>query len=160
MKSTNSHFWKYNIFASIVLLMFLIFANFYGLFTDRFYFLKIENYLFPVLTIIHFVYMYVIRFKIVEKDYPDIQMRNLEYCFYIVVVYYLYRIIDLSLLLYIYDRTEGLVLPTTFLPATTTILSAYVVLLLLALHLFKIRSERIGFYQIDYYSEENLDVWP
>lgn len=160
MKSTNSHSWKYNIFASILLLMFLIFANFYGLFTDRFYFLKIENYLFPVLTIIHFVYMYVIRFKIVENDYPDIQMRNLEYCFYVVTVYYLYRIIDLSLLLYIYDKSEDLVIPTSFLPATIAILVAYAVLLALALHLFRIRSKRIGFYQIDYYSEENLDVWP
>lgn len=160
MKSTNSHSWKYNIGASIVLLIFLIFANFYGLFTDRFYFLKIENYLFPVLTIIHFVYMYVIRFKIVENDYPDVQMRNLEYCFYIVAIYYLYRIIDLGLLLYIYDRTDGLILPATFLPATIGILSAYAILLILSLNLFIIRSKRIGFYQIDYYSEENLDVWP
>jgi len=161
MKSKHSYSWIYSINASIVLLLILIFANFYGTLTDRFYFNKIENYLFPVLTVVHFIYMYAIKYKIRENEYPDVQMRNLEYFLYVVVGYYIYKVFILAEVLFAYSMSiEDIILPITFLPVTIFTIVGYLSLSLLTFHLMYTRKKEIGSYQIDYFSEENLDTWP
>ena len=66
--------WRVNLILIFVILLLLSVSNFYGLFTNKFYFLKPDNYVFPLLSIIHFVYLHAIWFKITEKEMPDRKM--------------------------------------------------------------------------------------
>jgi len=84
--------WKVLLRLSVITLIALLFLNFYNLYTDKFYFFNINNYLFPLLTIAHFIYLYVISFKIREDEYPDPTMRNLEYSLYAIFLIYGYKL--------------------------------------------------------------------
>ncbi|MEM9143917.1 MAG: hypothetical protein AAGA86_13090, partial [Bacteroidota bacterium] len=71
--------WKRSIYLSAFVLALLGISSFYGLYSNQFYFLKPDNYIFPLLTIAHFTFLYVLWFKITENEVADPQMRNLEY---------------------------------------------------------------------------------
>ena len=78
--------WKRNILASVAVLLTLIILSFYGAYTNQFYFLKVDNYIFPILTSIHLLYLYVVWFKITEDELPDPKMRNIEYVLYAIMI--------------------------------------------------------------------------
>mgnify|MGYP003424479589 CR=1 FL=1 len=65
-------YWKTTVVLTIITLISLSVYSFYGLFTDKFYFLKIDNYIFPLLTLVHFLYLYVVGFKIKEQEIADL----------------------------------------------------------------------------------------
>lgn len=136
----------------------VIVLNFYGLYTNKFYFFKYDNYIVPLLTLIHFTYLYVLDFKIREKELPDPQMRNLEYVLYVILFIYLFKIFDTLYIISSYDEYDSHLLPTTFIPVGVLIVALYLFLLLMAFISFKLRVKEVGKYNfVDYNS--NIDSW-
>lgn len=146
-----------NVFISVVLLA-LIVLNFYGVYTNRFYFAKPTNYIFPLLTMTHFVYLYVIWFKIKENELPDPIMRNLEYSVYALAGFYFYRIYDSYLVLNSLTEFQQHLVPSTFEPTSTLILVLYALLAPLTLISFWQRRRLVGSYKFENYND-NLNIW-
>jgi len=134
---------------TIIVLLLLIVFSFYGLYTNKFYLFKFDNYIFPFLTIIHFTYLYAMSFKIKENEIADPQMRNLEFALYIIFFIYIYRLFDTIFILLTYNDFESHVIPATFIPIGILIVSLYLMLLLLTLISFKYRIVLVGPYRFD-----------
>ncbi|MEH6680142.1 MAG: hypothetical protein V7724_06310 [Sediminicola sp.] len=150
--------WKRVLYVSLTILSMVIVLNFYGLYTNKFYFFKYDNYIVPLLTLIHFTYLYVLDFKIREKELPDPQMRNLEYVLYVILFIYLFKIFDTLYIISSYDEYDSHLLPTTFIPVGVLIVALYLFLLFMAFISFKLRVKEVGKYNfVDYNS--NIDSW-
>ncbi|MGW9686215.1 hypothetical protein [Flagellimonas sp. 2504JD1-5] len=139
-------------------LLVLIVLNFYGIYTNRFYFLKPDNFIIPVLGIIHFLYLYVIWFKIREGELPDPKMRNLEYTLYAILIVYIFKIYDSAMVVSSYSQFQEHVLPTTFRPISILVLSLYILLTAMTILSFWYRKKLIGLYKFDD-CNSNLNVW-
>ncbi len=150
--------WKRNLFVSVGVLVLLIIFSFYGLYTNKFYFFKFDNYIFPFLTIVHFAFLYVLWFKIKEGEIADPQMRNLEYALYVIFLVYIFQVFDTFYVLTTYSQYENHVIPGTFLPLGILILVLQLLLLGLTLLAFKYRKEIVGGYNFDDMNQ-HIDSW-
>lgn len=150
--------WKRCIAFTIATLLLLVVFNFYGLYTNKFYFFKIDNYIFPLLVGIHFVYLYVLKFKIREDEYTDPQMRNLEYALYGVFLVYIFKAMDTLYILLSYGKYQDHIMPETFMTFGITIISLQIFLILLTLIAILHRIRSIGPYSFDNINE-NIDSW-
>jgi hypothetical protein len=137
----------------------LIVFNFYGLYTNKFYLLKPDNYIFPILSFVHFTFLYVMSFKIREVEYTDAPMRNLEYALYVISLVYLFKLVDTFYILLSYTDYANHVIPSTFLPMAVFIIVLQIVLLVLTFLTFAYRKTMVGNYNFDHINE-NIDPWP
>lgn len=151
-------FWKTCYYGTIALLPVLIVLNFYGLYSDQFYFLKIDNYIFPLVSILHFVFLYVMQFKIREGEYPDPVMRNVEYGMYAALIIYLFQWVDTLYILMSYDDYKAYLIPDTFLPMGVTIFLLQGLLVALTLYSFQQRKTLIGRYDFEQI-DKNMNSW-
>ncbi len=143
--------WKVLLRLSVIILVALLFLNFYNLYTNKFYFFKIDNYIFPILTIAHFVYLYVISFKIREDEHPDPTMRNLEYSLYAIFLVYSYKLSSIIGILSSKADFINYEIPTTFTPVGIVMIALFVFLLILTVLTFIYRKEKIGAYVFEEY---------
>lgn len=143
---------------SIAVIAILIVFNFYGLYTNKFYFFKFDNYIFPLLTAVHFVFLYVMWFKIKGQEYTDVQMRNLEYTMYGILLIYLFKIMDTVYILLSYTKYQDHIIPVTFIPIGTIILILQFLLFFLTILTFMHRINMVGPYNFDNINE-NIDSW-
>ncbi len=143
---------------SVSVLLVLIVFNFYGLYTNKFYFFKFDNYIFPLLTIVHFIFLYVMWFKISEQELTDPQMRNLEYAMYVIFLVYLFKVVDTIYVLLSYNDYGNHIMPGTFMIMGFLILALQLLLLVLTLLVFKYRKDKVGDYNFDNINE-NIDSW-
>lgn len=150
-------YWKTTVVLTIITLISLSVYSFYGLFTDKFYFLKIDNYIFPLLTLVHFLYLYVVGFKIKEQEIADPQMRNLEYSLYVILLVYGFKTIDTLTTLLSYGEYDNHIIPNTFIPMGITMLILYIFLLFLTFLSFKLRKEFVGDYNFE--NMTDIDSW-
>ncbi|WP_149275869.1 hypothetical protein [Pareuzebyella sediminis] len=150
--------WKRCIYFSIAVLTLLIVFSFYGLYSNTFYVLKPDNYIFPLLTLVHFTFLYVLWFKIEEDELTDPLMRNVEYTLYVICLVYLYEAFETARILMTYSEFENYVIPETFLPMGTFILSLQILLLMLTLISFKYRKDFVGAYTFDNINQ-HIDSW-
>ncbi len=158
MKSILSIFTlKRSFILTIGILPVLIVFSFYGLYTNSFYFFKIANYIFPILTVVHFIYLYVLWFKIKEDELTDPKMRNLEYLLYGVLLFYIYKTIKSFALLLSYYDYEVYELPGAFLPLGILIFSLHLILVFLTFILFFHRKVHVGDYRFE--NRNHIDSW-
>ena len=150
--------WKRNLLVTIGVLVLLIIFSFYGLYTNKFYFFKFDNYIFPFLTIVHFAFLYVLWFKIKEEEIADPQMRNLEYALYVIFMVYVFKVLDTIYILTTYSEYENHVIPGTFMPLGILMLILHLLLLGLTLLAFKYRKELVGGYNFDDMNQ-HIDSW-
>lgn len=142
---------------SAAVLVLLIIFNFYGPYTSKFYFFKPANYILPILSVGHFIFLYVLWFKIKEDEMTDPQMRNLEYFLYAIFLVYIYKAFESMYILSTYWDYEFHVLPGAFLPLGVTIMMLYLLLISSTLLLFKYRKDRVGNYKFD--DMNHIDSW-
>jgi len=142
---------------SAVVLVLLVVFSFYGPYTSKFYFFKPENYIFPILSVGHFIFLYVLWFKIKEDEMTDPQMRNLEYVLYVIFLVYVYKAFESIYILSTYGDYEFHVLPSAFMPVGILILVSYLLLIGSTLLLFKYRKDRVGAYKFD--DMNHIDSW-
>ena len=150
--------WKRNILASLVVLLVLIALNFYGVYTNKFYFLKPDNYIFPILSLVHFLYLYVVWFKISEEELPDPKMRNIEYVLYAIMIVYIFKIYDSIMLLNSVTEYGEHVIPANFKPVAIVTLVLYSILPILTIYTFWLRKKYVGIYNFENYND-NLNIW-
>ncbi|MEP2278163.1 hypothetical protein [Maribacter sp.] len=150
--------WKRTLITSIVVIFLLNIFSFYGLYTNKFYFFKIDNYLFPILSIIHFVFLYVLWFKINEHELSDPPMRTLEYVLYGISLVYIYKLVDTLIILSSYSEFENHIIPSSFLPIGVLILVLYAILLLVTFLAIVYRKEIVGTYIFDDMNQ-HVDHW-
>jgi len=150
--------WKVTILITAIVLAVLIVLNFYGIYTNTFYLLKPDNYIFPILSSVHLLYLYVIWFKISEDELPDPKMRNIEYSLYAVMIVYFFKIFDsIKVLNSVSDFGEH-VIPSTFEPIAIITLALYILLPILTFYTFWLRKRYIGIYNFENYND-NLNIW-
>ncbi|MCM4171052.1 hypothetical protein DHD32_06150 [Arenibacter sp. TNZ] len=125
---------------------------------NTFIFSRVENYIFPFLTIIHFLYLYVLWFKITENEYPDMIMKNIEYVMYGILLVYLYEISETFLILGSQNEFQDHVIPSSFEPMGILIIALQSFLILLTVWSFVIRKQRVGKYDFDYLNN-HIDAW-
>lgn len=150
--------WKFCYYASLAIIAVLIVFSFYGLYSNRFYFLKIDNYIFPLISILHFVFLYAVNFKIREGEYPDPVMRNVEYGMYAVLLVYIFKCFDTLYILMSYQQYQSYLIPKTFLPVGFLILALQVVLVGLTVLSFFQRKALVGSYEFDQI-DKNMNSW-
>lgn len=156
--SARIAFWKACYFLTLALLPVLIILNFYGLYSNQFYFLKIDNYIFPAVSILHFIFLYVMQFKIREGEYPDPVMRNVEYGMYAALVIYLFKCVDTLYILLSYEQYKSYLIPDTFLPMGVFIFLLQGLLVLLTLLSFAQRKKLVGAYDFEEI-DKNMNSW-
>jgi hypothetical protein len=142
----------------MVILGALIVSSFYGLYTNKFYFLKPDNYIFPLLTIAHFTFLYVLWFKITENEVTDPQMRNLEYALYVIFLLYIFKFVESIYILMSYNMYENHIIPKTFIPIGVSILVLHLLLLAFTLLAFQYRKTLVGNYRFDDINRQ-IDSW-
>ncbi len=142
---------------SVAILALLIIFNFYGIYTNKFYFFKPDNYIFLLLSTVHFTFLYVLWFKVKEDELTDPKMRNIEYILYGVLLIYIYKVFESIYVLTTYYDYENFVMPSTFLPMGILILALYIMLTGLTLLTFKYRKEHVGKYKFD--DINHIDSW-
>ena len=150
--------WKRTLVLSIIILVLLDIFNFYGLYTNKFYFFKIDNYIFPLLSIVHFVFLYVLWFKIKEDELSDPPMRTLEYVLYIISLVYVYKLVETIIILLSYNDFDNHLIPGTFLPLGYFILLLYNLLLLVTYLAIDYRKKIVGTYLFDDMNQ-HVDHW-
>jgi len=150
--------WRNCLVLSIAVIAILIVFNFYGLYTNKFYFFKFDNYIFPLFTVVHFIYLYVLWFKIKVQEYTDPQMRNLEYAMYGIFLIYIFKIMDTGYILLSYSEYKDHIMPNTFIPVGTIIFLLQFFLLFITIMTFKHRTLIVGPYNFDNFNE-NIDSW-
>ena len=143
---------------SVLLLLTLNVFSFYGLYTNKFYFLKFDNYIFPILTIVHFIYLYAIWFKAKEHEPPDIQMRNIEYVIYFIYMVYIFKFLESIYKLTTYSDFENDFMPETFIPIGIFLVLIHFLLLIVTLLTIIYRKEYIGSYDFEELND-NSDSW-
>ncbi len=150
--------WKTVNLITFFTLLVLIVLSFYGVYTNRFYFLKLDNYIIPFLGGIHFIYLYVIWFKIRENELPDPKMRNLEYVVYAIMIVYLFKIYDSVMVMNSYTQFQEHLLSPAFRPISIISFALYCLLPIMTLLTIWYRKKMIGAYNFENYNN-NLNVW-
>ncbi|MEO2052379.1 MAG: hypothetical protein ABGX00_11500 [Allomuricauda sp.] len=150
--------WKVTLLSSAIILILLVVLDFYGVYTNSFYILKPDNYIFPLLSTVHFVYLYVVWFKIREYELPDPKMRNIEFTLYAILLVYFYKIYDSYQILVSVSDYDEHVIPATFKPIAILTLVLYCLLPLLTFYTFWLRRKYVGVYNFENYND-NLNIW-
>ncbi|MEJ2162040.1 MAG: hypothetical protein P8X60_01615 [Robiginitalea sp.] len=150
--------WKICYYGTLGILPLLIVLNFYGLYSNQFYFLKIDNYIFPLVSVLHVVFLHAIRFRIHEQEYPDTVMRNVEYGMYAVLMIYIFKCFDTLYILMSYDDFSAYLIPDTFLPVGVLILILQIFLVMLTVYSFRQRRSLLGSYDFDQI-DKNMNSW-
>lgn len=149
--------WKRGLIASLVVLILAIVFGFYGLYTSEFYFFKMSNYILPIVTAIHFVFLYVLWFKIKEEEIADPQMRNLEYALYALLPIYLYKLIGTIMILTSSSEYVNHAIPSNFYTMGIFIIALYVILISLTFLAIAYRKKLVGGYDFD--EMNRIDSW-
>lgn len=150
--------WKRTLSLSIIVLVLIDIFSFYGLYTNKFHLFKLDNFIVPLVSIAHFVFLYVLWFKINEKELSDPPMRNLEYALYFIGIIYAFKFYDTFILLLTYQEYENYLIPDSFIPVGSVILFLYFTLLLLTATAIAHRRELVGTYHFDNLNQ-HVDTW-
>ncbi|SIS74601.1 hypothetical protein SAMN05421766_103778 [Zobellia uliginosa] len=150
--------WKKTINVSIAVIALLIIFSFYGLYTNSFYLLKPNNYIFPLLSLTHLTFLYVLWFKIKEDELTDPQMRNIEYILYVVFAVYVFKTFESLFILISYSEFQNHIIPASFFPLGILIFLLHVALLGLTLLAIKYRKDLVGDYKFDDMNQ-HIDSW-
>lgn len=159
LKSIKGIFsWKLTLLLSLISIIILNVFSFYGLYTNKFYFFKVDNYIFPILSLVHLVFLYVMWFKIEERELSDVPMRNLEYALYVVSLVYLFKIIETVITLLSYGDYDNHLIPETFLPIGIMMLVLYTLLFGMTFLTYSYRKQLVGTYIFDD-RNQHIDTW-
>ncbi|MDB2606591.1 hypothetical protein N9Y48_02295 [Zobellia sp.] len=151
--------WQRTINVSIAVIAALIVFSFYGLYTNTFHLFNPNNYIFPLLTLSHLTFLYVLWFKIKEDELTDPQMRNIEYILYAVFAVYVFKTFESLYILTSYSQFENHIIPASFFPMGILIFLLHVTLLILTLLAVKYRRDMVGSYIFDDLNQQQIDSW-
>ncbi|MEL6975123.1 MAG: hypothetical protein AAGL29_06965 [Bacteroidota bacterium] len=128
----------------LTLLVVLVLFNFYGPFSNRFYFGKLDGYLFLMLAVFHVLYLFKLLGKAKKEATTDSQLRYMEYVVYGVLVVYGYKTFDTVVSLNLASEIEQELLPKTFFPLVIVSLAFYLLAIILSILTFILRKRILG----------------
>ncbi|MDP5231866.1 MAG: hypothetical protein NWQ38_15840 [Cellulophaga sp.] len=143
---------------SAVLLLILNVFSFYGLFVDEFSFSKFDNYIFPFLTIIHFIYLYTLWKKNKNSETPDVFLRNIEYALYFIYMIYIFKFAEYVFRFWKFTDFKNEIVPENFIPIGTFLITMHCLLLIITPLTFIVRKRIIGKYNFDEL-HDTMDSW-
>lgn len=126
------------------MLVVLVLFNFYGPFSNRFYFGKLDGYMFLLLVAFQALYLFRLLAKTKNEMNSDSQLRYLEYVVYGVLVVYGYKTIDTVLSLNLASEIQPDLLPETFFPLILLSLALYLLVIILSVLTFTFRKRLLG----------------
>jgi len=126
------------------MLVVLVLFNFYGPFSNRFYFGKLDGYMFLLLVAFQALYLFRLLAKTKNEMNSDSQLRYLEYVVYGVLVVYGYKTIDTVLSLNLASEIQPDLLPETFFPLVLLSLALYLLVIILSVLTFTFRKRLLG----------------
>ena len=126
------------------MLVVLVLFNFYGPFSNRFYFGKLDGYMFLLLVVFQAIYLFRLLAKAKNKMISHSQLRYLEYVVYGVLVVYGYKTIDTVLSLNLASEIQPDLLPETFFPLILLSLALYLLVIILSILTFTLRKRLLG----------------
>jgi hypothetical protein len=141
--------WRSCFVLTISILPFLIFFSFYGLYTNNFYFLRIDNYIFPVLAIVHYMFLHTLWKASKGQVSENRSVRNFEFVMYGIYLIYLFKFTETIYILLSYFDYSELIIPPTFIPVGFTILGLQLLLLVITGLTFQHRKIHVGIYNFD-----------
>ncbi len=141
--------WKSCFVITIAILPLLILSSFYGMYTNNFYFLKIDNYIFPVLAFVHFLFLRTLWKAIKEETREYKTTRKIEFVMYGIYLIYLFKFTETIYILLSYFDYSDLIIPPTFLPVGFIILGLQLLLLVITMLTFQHRKIHVGTYNFD-----------
>lgn len=144
--------------SSAVLLLILNVFSFYSLFVNKFSFSKFDNYIFPCLTIVHFVYLYTLWTKNKTATTASIFVRNIEYTLYFIYMIYIFKFSESIYRLSAYTEFDKEIIPKPFIPIGIILVLLHFLLLLLTLLSFSYRRNKIGKFNFDELHEP-METW-
>lgn len=151
--------WKTCLYLNYILLFVLTILNFYGLYSNQFYFQKIDNYIFPLVSILQVTYLNALNEKIKHSQYADTSLRNLEYGVYALLPIHLFKGLETLYILLSFNDYDVTLLPDTFLPVGLLTLLLQGLLMMTTLIAFWYRKKEVGAFNFDQINE-NIDSWP
>lgn len=149
--------WKPGLIVSIAVLIMAIVFNFYNLYTNEFFFFKISNYIIPIVTLVHFTFLYVLWFKIKEDEIADPPMQKLEYVLYALLPIYLYKLVSTIMILATTSEFVDHALPSTYYPIALLMIGIYLLLMVLTFVAIGYRKKYVGGYNFD--EINHIDSW-
>ncbi|MEL7270709.1 MAG: hypothetical protein AAGL34_14140 [Bacteroidota bacterium] len=132
------------IWTLLTMLVVLVLFNFYGPFSNRFYFGKLDGYMFLLLVAFQALYLFRLLAKTKNEMNSDSQLRYLEYVVYGVLVVYGYKTIDTVLSLNLASEIQPDLLPETFFPLVLLSLALYLLVIILSVLTFTFRKRLLG----------------
>ncbi len=150
--------WKRTLLLSLCIIPLVIIFGFYGFYTNKIYLFKLKNYVLPIFSIIHAIYLYVLWFKIKEDEVSDIQMRNIEYAFYIVIAIYLYKLIDITTIVFSYGEYTSYNISSAFIPLGILAMLLQILLIGLSILAIHYRKQKVGGYNFEELNNK-IDTW-
>jgi uncharacterized membrane protein len=134
---------------SAVLLLILNVFSFYSLFADQFSFSKYDNYIFPFLTIVHFIYLYTLWKKTKASETADVFLRNIEYMLYFIYMVYLFKFGESIFRIMAYNDFKDEIIPENFIPIGILLMALHFLILVVTPLTFLYRKNTIGEYNFD-----------
>lgn len=150
--------YKIAIIISLMVLIALDILNFYGVYTNQFYFSKPDNYIFPILSLVHLVYLYFLWYGIGKTAPHSSKLRNTEFALYVIMIVYIFKIYDSVQALILFPEFVERIVPETFKPVAVLTLTLYCLLTILTITLFRYRKQYVGPYNVESYNEQ-FDIW-
>ena len=118
--------------------------NFYGMYTDSFFFLKGEGWAFVGLAAIHVFYLSLILHKMRSYRSSDWGLRISEIVMYVVVAAYGYMLAQVIIELQNTELLTGYVIPDSFYTKSYCLIGLFIGLMLLTIRLFFNRKRAFG----------------
>jgi hypothetical protein len=137
---------RYLIYISIPLVVCL---NFYGLFTHKFYWLKLDNFILPVAVLIHLLYQREVQKRITQTKGVDFSLQKLEFAMYGVVIIYVLEIMETLNAIILSNSYDSKVFPESFWSQALSILSIQILFTGLTVCSFYLRKQILGAYNFD-----------
>ncbi|MBT8280181.1 MAG: hypothetical protein KJO16_01290 [Muriicola sp.] len=141
--------WKKCYLFSFSLLPLIVVSDFYGLYTNKFYFLKIDNYIFAFLVFVHLYYLNMLLRAEKTNSITLNSLRTIEFAMYAILPVYLFKMAETTYILTTYFDHSEQIFPATFVPVGTMILLMQALIIFLTFTTFRHRKDRLGPFRYD-----------
>ena len=148
----------FTIGVSVVLLISLAVLNFYGMYTDRFYFGQSEGWLFVALGAIHITYMTFLWKKMEAYPVPEWRLKLVEWVMYAVIGVYCFMLTTTIIDMQSTHELKNYIIADSFYSKSYWLISLFSILILLSVRLFFLRKKVLGAYK-SFSKSEEIDNW-
>ena len=147
--------WRFCKFLTFVSWPLVVGLNFYGLYTHKFYWLKPDNFILPLVSLIHLLYLREVQKRINQNRVADFPLQKLEFAMYGVSLIYAFELLETTYELLNVQTFNKTIIPETFWSEGLGILFVRFTYLVLTAFSFYIRKRILGTFNFDQINPSN-----